>query len=206
MRNSANKLLRNESHVGEGQIRHMFIFAPLWKCWKLVPFISVSPEQHLFTFSSPLHSFGLPWWLSGKESVWQSRIHRRCRFNPWAGKIPWRRKWQPIPIFFPGKSHVQRSPAVYRSMGSQGVRHNWAHIYSFTLLITNMEEQGLAIIFQERTRYGHPLWALHCQLWWLVYFPISMYSHVTVGLSHHNYISCLWKSSRKWKKNILFFK
>ena len=119
---------------------------------------------------------------------------------PGPGRFPWRRKWQPIPIFFPGKSHVQRSPAVYRSMGSQGVRHNWAHIHSFTLLITNMEEQGLAIIFQERTRYGHPLWALHCQLWWLVYFPISMYSHVTVGLSHHNYISCLWKSSRKWKK------
>ena len=28
-------------------------------------------------------------------------------------KIPWRRKWQPIPVFFPGKSHGQRSLAVY---------------------------------------------------------------------------------------------
>ena len=34
---------------------------------------------------------------------------RRCRFNRWVEKIPWRRKWQPIPVFLPGKSHEQRS-------------------------------------------------------------------------------------------------
>ena len=33
----------------------------------------------------------------------------RLRFDPWVGKIPWRRKWQPTPIFLPGKSHRQRS-------------------------------------------------------------------------------------------------
>ena len=33
----------------------------------------------------------------------------RPRFNPWVGKIPWRRKWQPIPVLLPGKSHGQRS-------------------------------------------------------------------------------------------------
>ena len=27
------------------------------------------------------------------------------RLDPWAGKIPWRRKWQPTPVFLPGKSH-----------------------------------------------------------------------------------------------------
>ena len=36
----------------------------------------------------------LSWWLSGEES----------EFDPWVGKIPWRRKWQPILVFFPGKS------------------------------------------------------------------------------------------------------
>ena len=46
------------------------------------------------------------WWLSGKESDCQ---WIRCRFNPWVRKIPWRRKWQPTPVFFPGKSHGQRS-------------------------------------------------------------------------------------------------
>ena len=34
---------------------------------------------------------------------------RRPKFNPWVGKIPWRRKWQPTPVFLPGKSHGQRS-------------------------------------------------------------------------------------------------
>ena len=32
-------------------------------------------------------------------------------FNPWVGQIPWRRKWQPTPVFLPGKSHGQRSLA-----------------------------------------------------------------------------------------------
>ena len=37
--------------------------------------------------------------------------NRRCGFDPWVRKIPWRRKWQPSLVFFPGKSHVQRSLA-----------------------------------------------------------------------------------------------
>ena len=34
---------------------------------------------------------------------------RRCGFDPWVGKIPWRRKWQPTPAFLPEKSRGQRS-------------------------------------------------------------------------------------------------
>ena len=49
---------------------------------------------------------GLSWWLSDKESAFQ---YRRCGFLPWIGKSPWRRKWQPTPVFMPGKSHGQRS-------------------------------------------------------------------------------------------------
>ena len=48
--------------------------------------------------------------LSGKESTCSSRGHR---FDPWVGKIPWRRKWQPTPVFLPGKSHGQRSLPGY---------------------------------------------------------------------------------------------
>ena len=39
---------------------------------------------------------GLSCWLSGEESVYQCSNHK---FDPWDGKIPWRRKWLPIPIF-----------------------------------------------------------------------------------------------------------
>ena len=45
-------------------------------------------------------------WLSGTGSACQCR---RCGFNPWAGTIPWRWKWQHTPVFSPGKSHRQRS-------------------------------------------------------------------------------------------------
>ena len=38
----------------------------------------------------------------------------RCRFDPWVGKIPWRKKWQPTPVFLPGKSYGQMCLAGYR--------------------------------------------------------------------------------------------
>ena len=37
----------------------------------------------------------------------------RCGFHPWVGKIPWRRAWQPTPVFSPGESHGQRSLVDY---------------------------------------------------------------------------------------------
>ena len=44
--------------------------------------------------------------LPGKRS-------RRCGFDPWVSEIPWKRKWQPTPVFLPGKSHGQRSLLGY---------------------------------------------------------------------------------------------
>ena len=41
----------------------------------------------------------------------------RCRFNPWVRKIPWRRKWQPTPVFLPGEFHGQRSLVGYSPWG-----------------------------------------------------------------------------------------
>ena len=46
---------------------------------------------------------GLPRWCSGKESTCQCRRCKRCGFDPWVGKIPWSRKWQPTPVFLTGK-------------------------------------------------------------------------------------------------------
>ena len=44
-------------------------------------------------------------WLRGKEFACQFWRHRRRVFDPWVGKIPWRRKWQTNAIFLPGKFH-----------------------------------------------------------------------------------------------------
>ena len=57
-------------------------------------------------FLIPSFWIRLPRWLSGKRTHLQCR---RCGFNPWVWKIPWRRRWQPTPVFLPGKSHGQRS-------------------------------------------------------------------------------------------------
>jgi len=66
---------------------------------------------------------GLPWWLSGKKSSCQCR---RRGFDPWVGKIPQRRKWQPTPVFLPGKSHGQRSLAGCRQRGRERVGQDLA--------------------------------------------------------------------------------
>ena len=61
---------------------------------------------------------GLPRWLTGKESAYQCR---RCRFSPSVGKLPWRRKGQPTPVFLPGKSHGQRRLVGYSPCGAKRV-------------------------------------------------------------------------------------
>ena len=65
----------------------------------------------------------LPWWLHDKEPACQCR---RCRFDSWGRKIPWRRKWQPTPVFSPVKSQGQRRLAGYSPWGHKEVRNDLA--------------------------------------------------------------------------------
>ena len=53
------------------------------------------------------HSWGFP----GGSVVKNPPARAGDRFSPWVGKIPWRGKWQPTPVFLPGRSHGQRSLA-----------------------------------------------------------------------------------------------
>ena len=59
-------------------------------------------------------------WLYNKYVYWASQgvscQYRKCRrrvFDSWAGMIPWRRKWQPTPVFLPGEYHGQRNLVGY---------------------------------------------------------------------------------------------
>ena len=56
---------------------------------------------------------GFPDGASGKESTCQGRRWKRHGFDPWVRKIPWRKKWQTIPVFLPGESHGQWSVVGY---------------------------------------------------------------------------------------------
>ena len=62
-------------------------------------------------------SLGFPGGTSGKEPACQCRRHKRPGFDPWVGKIPWRKAWQHTPVFWPGESHGPRSLAGYTVHG-----------------------------------------------------------------------------------------
>ena len=66
----------------------------------------LSPKFFRFTVHNPLRSF--PGDTNGKEPAYQCKRCKRCEFDAWVGKIPWRRAWQLTPVFLPGKSHGQR--------------------------------------------------------------------------------------------------
>ena len=56
---------------------------------------------------------GFPGGASGKEPACQCRRYKRHEFNPWVGKIPWRKKWQHTPVFLSGKPYGQRKLVHY---------------------------------------------------------------------------------------------
>ena len=73
--------------------------------------LSKPPGKPHIKYSYWAYNFeDFPGSTSGKEPTCQCR---RCRFNPWSRKIPWRRASWPTPVFFPGESHGQRSLAGY---------------------------------------------------------------------------------------------
>ena len=69
----------------------------------------------------------LPMWCSVKESACQ---WRSCGFNPRVRKIPWRRKWQPTPVFLPGKIPWTEEAGGLQFMVLQRVGCDWAHTYT----------------------------------------------------------------------------
>ena len=60
-------------------------------------------------YENTIICLGFPGGTSGKEHTSQCRRQKRRGFNPWVGKIPWSRAWQPTLVFLPGESHGQRS-------------------------------------------------------------------------------------------------
>ena len=51
------------------------------------------------------------------QTVKRLPTRQEIGFNPWIGKISWRRKWHPTPAFLPGKSHGWRSLVGYSPWG-----------------------------------------------------------------------------------------
>ena len=103
----------------QGQTRsEVVLYLPRESPWdQRVPVRSVwTPGAHGL---SPLsHLPWLPRWLSDKESACRQWKHG---FDPWVGKIPWRRKWQPNSNIFAWRIPWTKEPGRLQSMGSQRV-------------------------------------------------------------------------------------
>ena len=67
--------------------------------------------------SKYLYFMGFPGGASGKEPACQWGRYERPRFNPWVGKILWRRAWLPTPVLLPGEAHGQRNLVGYSPCG-----------------------------------------------------------------------------------------
>ena len=100
-----------------------------------------------FIFAFVYLFLNLPRWLSSKESACQWRRGRRCGFDPWVRKTPWRREWQPTPIFLPGESHGQRSLVGYSPWGCKESDMTERLTFKYYLPHTPIRCLNLSIIF-----------------------------------------------------------
>ena len=117
----------------------------MWRCVDCSPFCLVSGFFLSSALGSPRIVKDFPGGASGKEPVSQYRRCKRHEFDPWVGKIPWRRAWQPTPVFLPGKSHGQRKLGRLQSIGSQKVRHDQSltHAQSLWEIINTFTEDNI---------------------------------------------------------------
>ena len=66
------------------------------------------------------------------------RSHRRHGFDPWVGKIPWRREWQSTPVFSPGESPWAEEPGRLQSWGckeSDLIDETYTHTHTHTSVL-----------------------------------------------------------------------
>ena len=73
---------------------------------------------------------GFPGCTSSKEPACLGRRPNRYRFDLWVRQIPWRREWQPSPVFLPRDSHGQRSLVGSKSQ----TWLKWLHACMFLLM------------------------------------------------------------------------
>ena len=97
---------------GESQGRRSLVGCRLWGCTESDMTEATSQQQQ----QQQHEVYCFPGGSAGKEIRLQCR---RSRFDPWLGKIPWRREWLSTPVFLPGEFYGQRSLAGYRPWGHE---------------------------------------------------------------------------------------
>ena len=98
-----------------------------------------------------------------------------CRFNPWVGKIPWRRARPPTLVFSPRESYGQRSLAGYspaRVIGSQRVQLYWSDLARTCVHAVNKKERLNSFFYQYTYMKGQTKFSnLNCRVWGIEMHP-----------------------------------
>ena len=99
--------------------------------------------------------------LMVKNPPAKCRKRKRCGFDPWVRKIPWRRKWQSTPVLLPGKSHGQGAwwAAVYGVMQSRTQLSDFTFSFHFHALEKEMATHSSVHSCLENPRGGEVWWA-----------------------------------------------
>ena len=100
-------------------------------CWLYIKQYSwwplIHPSSRVMRYESS------PWRLRWSRTHLQ---RRRPKFDPWIGKIPWRRRWQSTPVFLPEKSHGQRSLAGYSPWGhKESDTTEWLTLWAASIIL-----------------------------------------------------------------------
>ena len=96
---------------------------------------------------------GFPGDVSVKEPVCQYRRHKRHGFNPWVRKIPWRRVWQPTPVFLSWRMPWTKEPGKLQSTGLQSRTWTEATSHTHTQRLYNEKSEVLANKQTKRVKY-----------------------------------------------------
>ena len=108
--------LEGQAHQGNETGGGVYSSGSMWSPTRLAPGDRVTSQgDSISCEGSQAVGRGCGIVAGGSLGAQQQRISLQCRrckrrgFPPWVGKLPWRRAWQPSPVFLPGESHGQRT-------------------------------------------------------------------------------------------------
>ena len=104
---------------------------------------------------------------SGMISSCQCRRYKRCGFDSWVGKIPWRRKWQ-HPSILAWKTPWREEPGRLQSIGLQRVGHHWIHLAldkrkDINFELNCLESNAYFVLVRAPGGSRTPFWWFNCE-------------------------------------------
>ena len=117
---------------------------------------------------------------------------KRLGFDPWLGKIPWRRAWQPTPVFLPGESPWTEEPGGLQSTGLPRVGHDQSYLahsstcWGENVFVTKAARERLEVKRGEGVDQHGDQGSRECELW----VPTAhLHGHSCTHLHTHAHMS-----------------